>query len=82
MDRIIELAHKKLIYNTEYHEIDRYFTEILFLGERETCLSGENIPGGLLMHGTTRASLHKHSRLTPKQCNQVEATPADAGKVS
>lgn len=37
---------------------DCYLTKLLLL-------SGENIPGGLLMHGNTHASLHKHPCPSP-----------------
>lgn len=44
----------------------RKLTEILFLGQRGTFLCGENIPGGSLMRGTARTSLHKHFMFSKK----------------
>lgn len=52
------LKSMNMFLNTKYHEIDHYLTEILFCGKRLTFLSREGIPGGLLIHGITCASLH------------------------
>lgn len=47
---------RKLLLNTVYQGI-----EIPFLWEKETFLSEKNIPAGLLMRGTTCASLQNNS---------------------
>lgn len=56
-------------------------TEILFSGGRGAFSSEENVPGGLLMHGITRGSLHKHSHLPPKQSNHAKVAVSHAGNV-
>lgn len=49
-------------------------TGILFLGQRGT-FSRENIPGELLMRGTTHVSLHKHSHRSPHNLSKSRWPP-------
>lgn len=60
---------QKLLLNTFYQGI-----EIPFLGEKETFSSGKNIPRGLLMRGTTGASLQNNSD------NSSMSKPAELAK--
>lgn len=69
---------ESIVQHTISH--DWMLTEI-FSGGRGTFLCEENVPRGLLMHGTTCGSLHKHFHQPPKQSNHAKVAVSHAGKV-
>lgn len=44
-------------------------------------MSEDNVPRGLLMHGTTCGSLHKDSHESPKQSNHAKVAVSHASNV-